>query len=135
MENSLDILCHALGRDKYGQSTSKTHGGKDWRNHFCTGPESDDFSLCRDLVAQGLMVEYPPTVLTGGSHTFVVTEKGVEFIALNAPEPPAPTKLSKSKQRYQRYREYGDMFNSFREFLSWDADPERSWNHSAKCDW
>lgn len=29
MENSLEILCHALGRDTYGQSTGNIQDGKD----------------------------------------------------------------------------------------------------------
>lgn len=125
MKNKLHILCHALGRDEYGQTTSRIHDGKDWRNHFSTGVGSVDFDLCRELVAQGLMVEHQPSEISGGDHVFVVTAKGVEFIAQHAPKPP---KLSKSKQRYQRFREYGDGFKSFREFLTWDTQPERSWN-------
>jgi hypothetical protein len=37
-------------------------------------------------------------------------------------------KMTKSQQRYKRWLEYGDGFDSFREFLGWDADPEHSWN-------
>lgn len=37
-------------------------------------------------------------------------------------------KRSRSKDRYQRYLEYGDGFDSFRDFLAWDAEPEHSWN-------
>lgn len=42
-----------------------------------------------------------------------------------------PTRKRRAKERYQRYREYGDGFDSFRQFLAWDADPERSWNGGA----
>jgi len=37
-------------------------------------------------------------------------------------------KKTKSQQRYSRWLEYGDSFNSFRDFLSWDSEPEREWN-------
>ena len=132
MKKLLHILCHALGRDEYGQTTSRIHDGKDWRNHFCTGVGSVDFDLCRELVAQGLMTEHQPSEISGGDHVFVVTAKGVEFITQHAPKRPEPPKLSKSKQRYQRFLEYGDGFDSFRDFLSWDGEPERSWNHGAQ---
>lgn len=36
--------------------------------------------------------------------------------------------LTRSQKRYQRWLEYGDSFDSFLHFLSWDAEPERSWN-------
>jgi hypothetical protein len=42
--------------------------------------------------------------------------------------PKVHPKLSRSKLRYQRFLEYGDCFDSFRDFLGWDGDPERSWN-------
>lgn len=37
-------------------------------------------------------------------------------------------KMTKSQQRYKRYLEFGDCFDSFRDFLSWDLNPEREWN-------
>lgn len=37
-------------------------------------------------------------------------------------------KRTKSQLRYQRWLEYGDSFQSFRDFLGWDAEPEHSWN-------
>jgi len=39
-----------------------------------------------------------------------------------------PARKRRAKERYQRYREYGDGFDNFRQFLAWDADPDRSWN-------
>ena len=42
-----DILRHALGVGR-----GRTAG---WRNHFCTGPGSDDYSDCEALVAAGLV--------------------------------------------------------------------------------
>lgn len=38
----------------------------------------------------------------------------------------------RAKSRYQRYREFCDSFDSFRDFLAWDADPARSWNGGAR---
>ncbi|MDP2141337.1 MAG: hypothetical protein Q8L20_11050 [Gammaproteobacteria bacterium] len=37
-------------------------------------------------------------------------------------------KMTRSQQRYERYREYSDCFDSFRDFLAWDSEPEREWN-------
>jgi len=37
-------------------------------------------------------------------------------------------KMTKSQQRYRRYLEYGDSFDSFLHFLSWDGEPEHTWN-------
>lgn len=42
-----------------------------------------------------------------------------------------PARKARAKARYQRYREFGDGFDSFRDFLAWDADPARSWNGGA----
>ena len=36
--------------------------------------------------------------------------------------------MTRSQKRYLRWLEYRDWFQSFRDFLSWDADKERSWN-------
>lgn len=36
--------------------------------------------------------------------------------------------MSRSQRRYQRFLEYGDSFETFRDFLAWDSEPERSWN-------
>lgn len=41
-----DILRHTLGVGR---------GRIGWRNHFCTGPGSDDYADCEALVAAGLM--------------------------------------------------------------------------------
>ena len=126
----LHILQHSLGRDEYGESKSKINEGEDYRNHFCTGPGSKDFDACKALVADGLMIERSPSQISGGDSIFIVTTKGKEYIALHSPKRP---KLTRSKQRYLRFLEYGDGFDSFLQFCKWDAQPERSWNHSAKA--
>lgn len=42
MKEHMHILQHALGLDQYGR-------GREYRNHFCTGPGSVDFLPCRAL--------------------------------------------------------------------------------------
>lgn len=46
-------------------------------------------------------------------------------------EKPLSAREVKAKARYQRFMEYGDCFDNFRQFLSWDSDPEREWNGGA----
>ncbi len=89
-EKSLHILQHALGVDQYGQ-------GRQYRRYFVTGPGTDDWSTCCELVAKGLMEQRPPSDLSGGGHVFLVTQSGVAFVAENSPARP---KVSRSKQRY-----------------------------------
>jgi hypothetical protein len=115
---NLHILQHSLGIDQYGQ-------GRQYRNHFVTGPGSKDWDDCRALVEAGLMVERLGNILSGGDSIFVVTPAGIEHVAMNSPKPP---RVSRSQKRYQRFREYGDGFSSFLDFCRWDAAPERSWN-------
>lgn len=119
MKEHLHILQHSLGLDQYGQ-------GRQYRNHFVTGPETDNYPACRALVEAGLMYERTGNALTGGDPCFAVTLAGIEFVALNSPKPP---KVSRSRARYLRFLEFGDSFSSFLDFCRWDADPERSWNH------
>ena len=103
----LHILQHSLGLDQYGN-------GRQYRNHFVTGPGSKDFDDCRALVSEGMMMEgRAPTELTGGMQLFIVTPKGVDFVALNSPEPP---KLTRSQKRYREFLE-SDCGYSFGEWL------------------
>lgn len=48
---NLQILQHSLGLNQYGQ-------GQHERNHFVTGPESQDFLDCGSLVVAGFMVDH-----------------------------------------------------------------------------
>lgn len=41
---------------------------------------------------------------------------------------PLSRSARRAKARYGRWLEFGDSFDNFRDFLSWDSDPERSWN-------
>jgi hypothetical protein len=117
-DSKLHILQHTLGLDQYGQ-------GRQYRNHFVTGPNTDDWSVCCELTELELMRKHQPNALSGGSYIFTATQKGIDYVAKNSPIKP---KESRSKQRYKRYREYGDGFDSFISYCCWDADRERSWN-------
>ena len=74
INKSLRILQHSLGVDKYGK-------GRQYRNHFCTGPGSDDYEECQALVAAGLMSERNGSELSGGASIFCVTESGIDYVA------------------------------------------------------
>lgn len=63
----LEILRHSLGLDDGWR-------GRAWRNHFVAG--GGDETVCRELVARGLMVEGRRSELTGGDPVFFVTELG-----------------------------------------------------------
>ncbi len=67
-----DILRHALGVGR-----GRTAG---WRNHFCTGPGSDDYSDCEALVAAGLMTKRSGGPLSGGDPVYRVTDAGQDLL-------------------------------------------------------
>jgi hypothetical protein len=92
----LHILQHSLGVDKFGQ-------GRQYRNHFCTGPGSKDYDDCKSLVAAGLMAEHPGSELTGGDNLFTVTPAGIDYVALHSPPVPPEQKLTRSQRRYRQY--------------------------------
>lgn len=110
MQEILHVLQHALGRDERGQSR---HGRGDYRNHFCAGEGSEDFATCREAVAQGLMVEHPPSALSGGDSVFVVTDAGKAYVAEHSP--PAP-KLTRDQRRYRAWLD-ADCGLTFGEWL------------------
>ena len=95
METELSILQHSLGVDEYGR-------GNQYRNHFVTAPGSDNYEICQKLVESGLMVSRGSSALTGGGTCFVVTPKGIDYVAFNSPKPP---KLTRSQQQYRDYLE------------------------------
>lgn len=63
------ILRHALGLNDDG-------GGRAYRNHFVTGPGSDDFEDCEAMVARGAMTKRLASELSGGDPVYRVTEVG-----------------------------------------------------------
>ncbi len=109
MDSRLHILQHSLGLDQYG-------GGNKYRNHFVTGEGSTDFDDCRALVADGLMTERAGNELSGGDSVFRVTQKGVDFVALNSPKRPPEPRLTRSQKRYRDFLK-ADCGLSFREWL------------------
>lgn len=120
---SLQIMQHTIGVDQYGR-------GEQYRNHFVTGEGSDDFDTCNQLVNKGLMAVRRNHPLSGGDDCFWLTDAGKQFVAEHSPEHP---RISRGKARYGRYLEYGDSFHSFKDFLYWDAHPERSWNANKRA--
>jgi hypothetical protein len=91
---ALHILQHSLGLDRHGR-------GEAYRNHFVTGPGSDDFAWCERLAAAGLMHAHGEKgALTGGDHLFTVTQNGRDYVREFSPKPP---KLTRSQRRYRQY--------------------------------
>ena len=109
MNSKLHILQHSLGLDQYG-------AGRQYRNHFVTGEGSDDFPLCRELVAEGLMTERAGNELSGGSPVFFVTRAGIDFVAKNSPAKPPEKKLTRSQRRYREWLR-ADCGLSFAEWI------------------
>lgn len=66
-KNQQDILRHALGIEQ---------ARREYRNHFVTGPGSDDYADCESLVAAGLMIKRAGSVLSGGDPIYLVTDAG-----------------------------------------------------------
>lgn len=115
MDKKLHILQHSLGLDQYGR-------GIRYRNHYCTGPESDDFADCRALAEQGLMIDHGPRKMFGGAHLFSVTPEGDDYISQHSPAPP---KLTRGQQRYRDYLKVADCFESFGDYLKHQAQEAR----------
>lgn len=122
MNETLEILQHALGRNEFGQH--RNPGNPDFRNHFCAELASDDFALCRQAVAKGLMTERAPSAISGGAHVFSVTEAGKRYIEQHSPKPP---KLTRSQQRYEDWLS-ADGCMSFGEWLK-----RGLWKGGATC--
>lgn len=118
MKNKLHILQHSLGLDQYGE-------GRQFRNHFATGPGGQDFSDCVALAEMGLMEDYGTRSFTGDMHCFVVTAAGIDYVALNSPKRPPAPKISRSKQRYRDYLRVADCFESFFHYLKCKEEERR----------
>lgn len=67
-----DIMKHAMG---FGRGSAPG-----WRNHFCTGPGSDDYDDCEALVAAGLMRRRSGGPLSGGDPIYSVTDAGQDAL-------------------------------------------------------
>lgn len=73
--NQRYIMRHALG---CGRGERGERGG--WRNHFVTGPGSDDYDDCEALVAAGLMRKRGGGPLSGGDPVYNVTDAGQDAL-------------------------------------------------------
>lgn len=80
-QRRLRILQHSLGLPGGG-------AGRIYRNHFVTGPGSDDYADCEALVSIGLMHKRAGNEITGGDPCYTVTEAGIDE-ARRAPQPVA----------------------------------------------
>ncbi len=109
MDNKLHILQHSLGLDQYGN-------GRQYRNHFATGPGGVDFVLCIELAKMGLMKDCGTRSFLGDMHCFVVTREGKKYIEQNSPKPPPIPKLTASQKRYREYMD-SDPGCSFSDWL------------------
>lgn len=70
-EKQRDIMRHTLGVGR---------GSTGWRNHFVTGPGSDDYADCEALVAAGLMTKRSGGPLSGGDPVYRVTDAGQDAL-------------------------------------------------------
>jgi len=111
VKEHLHILQHSLGLDDYGQ-------GRQYRNHFVTGPGSKDWDACRALTEAGLMTENKGhSLLTDGDSVFYVTPAGIEFVAKNSPMPP---KVPRDRRRYLAFLDLTECCPdlTFKQFLT-----------------
>lgn len=110
VDSELHILQHSLGVGDYGDKPS-------YRNHFVTGKGSSDHLICQALVEKGLMKIQPmDKMLTGGDDCFVVTQKGIDYVALNSPMRPPEPKMTRSQKNYRAYLD-ADCGFSFSEWM------------------
>jgi hypothetical protein len=107
--SQLHILQHSLGLDRYGE-------GRQFRNHFCTGPGCTDYEDCMAMVDYGLMRLCDHRVIYGGDSAFQVTHGGIEYVALHSPKRPSEKKMTRSQKRYWQYLRT-DCNESFGEWL------------------
>lgn len=73
------VMEHALAWNH--PATRKNRRRSFWRNHFVTGPGSDDWATLQALCGRGLMrVTRAPSDLSGADAVFGVTEAGVDVL-------------------------------------------------------
>ncbi len=122
----LHILQHALGVDQYGCNPHRPNSDDEfgcYRNRFITSPTCPDGLLCQELATLGHMHDHGPQRLAGGMHYYTVTQAGYDAMRAASPAPP---KVSRSKARYARYRSMSDLFDSFKDFLGYEADERQA---------
>lgn len=79
MNQQLEILQHSIGADQYGRVQRYSD-----RNYFITGPSSDDYAVCAELVERGLMTMTRGNEITGGGDVFRATDAGRRFVRENS---------------------------------------------------
>jgi hypothetical protein len=110
-DNKLHIVLHALGLDRDDIV-------EPYRNHFVAGDGHSDMPEILELVAMGMMEEFPtPKCFDSKDRLFSVTKTGREWAIINRPRRPARTK---SQRRYTTFLEIADAYPSltFRQFLT-----------------
>jgi len=106
MNTALHILQHSLGLDEFGR-------GMSYRNHYCTGPGSNDYGVCLTLVERGFMTRSKGNAITGDADVFRVTDAGRLHVVEHSPKPP---KLTRAQRRYREFLDE-DSGRSFGEWL------------------
>lgn len=112
MNLELHILQHSLGVGHYGDKPSH-------RNHFVTDEGCTDHKICCELVRKGLMKTHQMNKqLTGGCDCFVVTQQGVDYVAMHSPKRPPEPKMTRSQRNYQAYlkADFGGSFGEWMKF-------------------
>lgn len=104
-DHQLHILRHPIGLDDLGL-------GREYRSHFATTPDCDDWIDCQFLAQQGLMVSGGKIAAWGFMETFQVTEEGRRLARVVVP------KLSRSQERYQQFLR-SDCGEGFGQWLRW----------------
>ena len=82
-QRHLEILQHALGLDRYGR-------GSFYKNRYVSGPGSDNFESCCDLVKAGYMAraKADASLIGETNELFYVTELGIKQVKLHSQKPP-----------------------------------------------
>jgi len=93
-------------KDIYGKA-------KEYRNHFCTTPDTIDYPYCKSLADAGLMENCGPLRIAGDMLTFMVTEDGKKRAREYLPPEP---KLTRSQRRYREWL-HADTGETFAEWL------------------
>lgn len=103
-------------------------GMKSYRNHFVAGPGHHDMPTLESLVKRGVMYRgNTPGFLGNSDAVFYVVESCIseaeKIVARRKKEEEA--KLTRSQRRYRRYLASDDAFDSFRDFLLYEARAAR----------
>lgn len=106
----LQILRHTLGLDSNGHGTA-------YRNHFVTGPGTQDYADCMALTERGFMTRRAGNAITGGDDVFYVTPAGKEFVTTHRQVEATPKALPLSKRKYRHWLRCASDVMTFGEWL------------------